>query len=154
MVIGITSPLSIWVNIYTYNVNLNMNSSILKYCKSIISCFFPMLQVRQKEPSVKTLRSPLCAKFWVHCVSRGGTQRRDLPLQQIEEMKIFWMFHFLKWESKPQPYVTFTVTRLCSWPKNRFFPTLLFSLIEKSSSSCQRKPRNRIFSASQLYCYY
>ena len=43
---------------------------------------------RQREPSAKTLRSPLSAKFWRHCVLSGGTQRRALPRYQSEEMKI------------------------------------------------------------------
>ena len=33
-------------------------------------------QVRQREPSIKTLRSPLSAEFWRHCVLSGRTQRR------------------------------------------------------------------------------
>ena len=33
-------------------------------------------QGRQREPSVKTLRSPLSAEFWSHCVLSGRTQRR------------------------------------------------------------------------------
>ena len=33
-------------------------------------------QGRQREPSVKTLRSSLFAEFWRHCVLSGGTQRR------------------------------------------------------------------------------
>ena len=28
-----------------------------------------------RHPSVKTLRSPLSAEFWKHCVLSGGTQR-------------------------------------------------------------------------------
>ena len=35
-------------------------------------------QGRQREPSVKTLRSPLFAEFWRHCVLSGRTQRRKL----------------------------------------------------------------------------
>ena len=31
---------------------------------------------RQREPSVETLRSPLSAEFWRHCVLSGRTQRR------------------------------------------------------------------------------
>ena len=33
-------------------------------------------QGRQREPSVKTLRPPLSAEFWRHCVLSGRTQRR------------------------------------------------------------------------------
>ena len=43
---------------------------------------------RQREPSVKTLRSPLTADFWRHCVLSGGAQRRAFPRHQSEEMKI------------------------------------------------------------------
>ena len=45
-------------------------------------------QGRQREPSVKTLRSLLSAEFWRQCVLRGGTQRRALFRHQSEEMKI------------------------------------------------------------------
>ena len=45
-------------------------------------------QGRQKETSVKTLRSPLSADFWRHCVLSGRTQRRALPRHQSEEMEI------------------------------------------------------------------
>ena len=45
-------------------------------------------QSRQREPSVKTLRSPLSAEFWRHCVLTGGTQRRALSRHQSDEMKI------------------------------------------------------------------
>ena len=33
-------------------------------------------QGRQRESSGKTLRSPLSAEFWRHCVLTGRTQRR------------------------------------------------------------------------------
>ena len=46
------------------------------------------LQGRQREPSVKTLRSPLSAEFWRHCVLSGGSQRRPLSRHQSEEIKI------------------------------------------------------------------
>ena len=45
-------------------------------------------QGRQREPSVKTLRSSLSAEFWRHCVLSGRTQRRALPQHQSEEMEI------------------------------------------------------------------
>ena len=37
------------------------------------------LYVKKPTPSVKTLRSPLSAEFWRHCVLSGGSQRRALP---------------------------------------------------------------------------
>ena len=40
--------------------------------KSVSFCF----QGRQREPSVKTLRSPLSAEFWRHCVLSCRNQRR------------------------------------------------------------------------------
>ena len=44
----------------------------------------------------------------------GGTQRRTLPRQQCEEIKVLnILFHLLEWESNPPP-VAITVTRLCS----------------------------------------
>ena len=49
---------------------------------------FRTQQGRQEEPSVKTLRFPLSAEFWRHCVLSGGTQRRALPRHQSEEIKI------------------------------------------------------------------
>ena len=33
-------------------------------------------QSRQREPTVRTLRSPLSAEFWRHCVLSSRTQRR------------------------------------------------------------------------------
>ena len=41
-------------------------------------------QGRPREPSVKTLRSPISAEFWRHCVLSGRTQRRALPRNQSE----------------------------------------------------------------------
>ena len=46
---------------------------------------FRIQQGRQRELSVKTLRSPLSAEFWRHCVLSGKTQRRALPRHQSEE---------------------------------------------------------------------
>ena len=46
------------------------------------------LQGKQRESSVKTLRSPLSAEFWRHYVLSGRTQRRTLPRHQSEEMEI------------------------------------------------------------------
>ena len=46
------------------------------------------LQDRQREPSVKPLRTPLSAEFWKHCVLSGRTQRRACPRHQREEMEI------------------------------------------------------------------
>ena len=40
---------------------------------------------RQREHSVRTLRSPLSAAFWRHCMLSGGTQRHALPGHQSEE---------------------------------------------------------------------
>ena len=45
-------------------------------------------QGRQREPGVETLRSPLSAEFWRHCVLSGRTQRRALPRHKSEEMEI------------------------------------------------------------------
>ena len=59
-------------------------------CSSI--CFFYPLhavfhteQGRQREPSVKTLCSPISAEFWRHCVLSGKTQRCALPRHQRDE---------------------------------------------------------------------
>ena len=42
----------------------------------------------QREPSVKTLRFPLSAEFWRHCVLSGRIQRRPLSRHQSEEIEI------------------------------------------------------------------
>ena len=43
---------------------------------------------RQREPNVKTLRSPLSAEFWRHCLLNGRIQLRALSRHQSEEMEI------------------------------------------------------------------
>ena len=60
-----------------------------------MKCFFYQLhavcrtlQGRQREPSVKTFRSPLSAEFCRHCVLSGRTKRRACPRHQSEEMEI------------------------------------------------------------------
>ena len=45
-------------------------------------------QGMQREPSVKTLRSPLSAEFCRHCMISGGTQRRAFARHQSEIIKI------------------------------------------------------------------
>ena len=42
-------------------------------------------QGRQREPSVKSLRYPLSAEFWRHCVLNGRNQLRALSRHQSEE---------------------------------------------------------------------
>ena len=66
-----------------------------RYVKSLVNFFFQLHTVsrthahdRQREPSVKTLLSPLSAEFWRLCVLSGRTQRRALPRHQSEEMEI------------------------------------------------------------------
>ena len=46
-------------------------------------------QGRQTQPSVKTLRSPLCFKFRRHCVLNDGKQLRALPRHLREKTKTF-----------------------------------------------------------------
>ena len=53
---------------------------------------------KQREPSVKTLRSPLSVEFRRHCVLSGGTQRRLLPRYESKEIK-YLILYFLEWES-------------------------------------------------------
>ena len=43
---------------------------------------------RQRELSVKILRSPLSAKFRRHCVLRGGTRHSAFSRHQGDEMKM------------------------------------------------------------------
>ena len=60
-------------------------SKIFKYIKYQLHTVSRTQQGRQREPSVQTLRSPLSAWFWRHCVLRGRNQRRALPRHQSEE---------------------------------------------------------------------
>ena len=51
----------------------------VEYIKSFFSalrCIPHPAGYAEREPNVKTLRSPLSAEFWRHCVLNGGTQRR------------------------------------------------------------------------------
>ena len=53
--------------------------------KLIQKIFIVLLQQgRQTQPSANTLRSPLSAKFWRHCILGGGTQRRALSRLELE----------------------------------------------------------------------
>ena len=64
----------------------NMIFGIHKKMKSASRCIQASQQQRNKrKPNVKTLRSPLTAEFWRHCVLNGGTLRRALPLNQSEK---------------------------------------------------------------------
>ena len=45
-------------------------------------------QGRQREPSVKILRSPFSAEFFRLCVLSGAIQRRALPRYESNEIKI------------------------------------------------------------------
>ena len=47
-------------------------------------------QGRQREPSVKPLRSTLSAEFWRHWMLSGGTQRRALPLSHFLPLRHDW----------------------------------------------------------------
>ena len=61
---------------------------------------------RQREPNVKTLRSPLSAQFSL-CIEWQST-----PERRNGNINLSKIFHFLEWGSNPQP-VDFTV-RLCA----------------------------------------
>ena len=46
-------------------------------------------QGRQREPSVRTLRSPLPADFWRHCVLSSGTPRfTSTPERRNENINV------------------------------------------------------------------
>ena len=60
--------------------------NILKNKSSQLHAISCTQQGRQREPSVKTLRSPLSAEFWRNCVLRGRTQRRACPRHQSEKI--------------------------------------------------------------------
>ena len=69
--------------IVTINYYMNLMINILflfrvKIC-SCIHAVSRQQQDRQREPSVKTLRSPFSAELSGHCVLNGGAQRRALP---------------------------------------------------------------------------
>ena len=53
-------------HIYTYRLCRWINHLYAVSCTQ---------QGRQRDPSVKTLHSPLFAEFWRHCVLRGRTQK-------------------------------------------------------------------------------
>ena len=56
------------------NMIVKIEGSLLK--KNQLHTVSRTQQGRQGEPSVKTLRSPLSAEFWRHCVLSGRIQRR------------------------------------------------------------------------------
>ena len=57
-------------------VHSRTDLNLLKYKSNQLHAVSRKQQGRQTEPSVKTLRSPLAAEFWRHCVLSGRTQRR------------------------------------------------------------------------------
>ena len=82
------APLNIYF-IHLFNIcSYNNNRNILKQKSNQLHAVSRTVQGRQGEPSVKTLRFPLSAEFWKHCVLNGRTQRRVCPRHQSEEMEI------------------------------------------------------------------
>ena len=63
------------LNYRPYIVNLVRNFRMFNF----FLCSRRMRQGREREPSIKTLRSEFCTEFWRHCIMSGGTQRRALP---------------------------------------------------------------------------
>ena len=61
--------------------------------KKLLHAVFRTQQGRQREPNLKTIRSPLSAEFWPHCVLSSETHPRGtsraLPRHQSKEMEIF-----------------------------------------------------------------
>ena len=59
----------------------NVKRRVFKVIKKLMFFFYQLHAVsrtqqgRQREPSVKTLRFPLSAKFWRHCVLSGRKPR-------------------------------------------------------------------------------
>ena len=79
-----------WIDLY--GMLLFYKNEFIKKKHAVSRCNHAVsrtLQGRQKAPSVKTLRSPLSAEFWRHCVLIGRTQRRTCSRHQSEEMKIW-----------------------------------------------------------------
>ena len=68
--------------------NLVLRPSVRSQSINQLHAVSRTLQVRQREPSVKTLSTPLSAGFWRHCVLSGRTQRRACPRHQTEEIEI------------------------------------------------------------------
>ena len=65
---------------------LNTTTTTISYHLSIIKSIIklnciPYTAGRQRKPSIKTLRSPVAAEFWRHCVLSGVTQRRPFRHQ-------------------------------------------------------------------------
>ena len=71
----VRSPRSTWPSFYLNQINQ-------------LHAVYRSQQGRQRELYVKTLRSPLSAEFWKHCVLSGRTQRHALARHQREEIEI------------------------------------------------------------------
>ena len=68
-------------NYYSY-------ANITTFCKkNQLHAVSRTQQGKQREPSVKTLRSPLSAEFWRQCVLSGRNQCRILPRHLNENIQ-------------------------------------------------------------------
>ena len=74
--------------VYYFQCNILTNDGIFQnyndctYIKIIKNQLHAVSRTQQRGPTVKTLRFPLSAEFWRHCVLSGGTQRRTLLRHQ------------------------------------------------------------------------
>ena len=66
-------------------------------------------QGRQREPNVKTLRSPLSAEFWRHCMLRGGTpSSASTPERRKENVNLNYYLSFPRAEIEPTTSYTYS----------------------------------------------
>ena len=79
---------TISIDLYTRALDVLLFIEVYQVKSNQLHAVSRTLQGRQREPSVKTLRSPLFAVFWRHCVVSGRAQRRACPRHQSEEMEI------------------------------------------------------------------
>ena len=87
-------------------------------------------QGRQREPSIKTLRSPLSAEFQRHCVLSSRIQRRALPRHQSEEKEILIKVNIssprVGIESKTNRFYSHFVPLRHDWPQINNYLIILF----------------------------
>ena len=87
---------TVLLNIFLFRVHLNisrlrvreMSNKLIKQLNKSASRCIPHTTGQAEGTQCNTLRSPLSAEFWRHCVLSGRSQHRALPRHQNEEMEI------------------------------------------------------------------
>ena len=102
------------------------------------------LQGRQREPSVKTLRSPLSAEFWRHCVLSGRTQRRMYYVEFDP--------HLRKWNIYLHLHLYFYFFALVSWQSAALSSDTQYVMSSKLGGKWGTKCLNTEFPLSTLLC--